>query len=226
MTTDPRPPTHPCSPTNLPDSNPRVRMTGLEVLADNWYTLRKATFEYQGSDGVWRTHHREAYDRGNGATVLLFDPERRTIVLTRQFRVPAYLNGHVDGMLIETPGGLLDGDDAITAVGRELEEETGFAVGQLTELFDAYMSPGSVTERVTFFQGTYSPASRVSSGGGHEAEGEDIEVLEVVLEDAAAMIGRGEIRDGKTIMLIQWALLNLARVQSTGDVAREPHPST
>jgi nudix-type nucleoside diphosphatase (YffH/AdpP family) len=197
---------------DLPNSNQRVRITGLEVLSDNWYTLRKATFDYQGSDGTWRTHHREAYDRGNGATVLLFDPERRTIVLTRQFRIPAYLNGHADGMLIESPGGLLDGDDAVTAMRRELEEETGYAVGELSELFDVYMSPGSVTERVIFFYATYSPEGRVSSGGGHAAEGEDIEVLEVELHEAARMISRGEIRDGKTIMLVQWALLNLDRV--------------
>ena len=193
---------------DAPGTNPRVRMTNIEVLSDNWYTLRKATFEFQGTDGEWRTEHREAYDRGNGATVLLFDPQRRTIVLTRQFRMPAFLNEHPDGMLIETPGGLLDGDDALTAMRRELEEETGYVVSELTQLFDVYMSPGSVTERVIFFYGTYSPAARTAAGGGHHAEGEHIEVLEVTLQRAAAMIGT-EIRDAKTIMLIQWALLHI-----------------
>jgi nudix-type nucleoside diphosphatase (YffH/AdpP family) len=183
-------------------------MTNIEVLSDNWYTLRKATFEFQGSDGEWRTEHREAYDRGNGATVLLFDPQRRTIVLTRQFRLPVFLNEHPDGMLVETPGGLLDGDDPLTAMRRELEEETGYVVSELVELFDVYMSPGSVTERVIFFHGTYSPEQRTATGGGHLDEGEHIDVLEIPLEDAAALIGT-EIRDAKTIMLIQWGLLHL-----------------
>ena len=179
------------------------------MLSDDWYTLRKVTFELQGSDGEWRTEQREVYDRGNGATVLLYDPERRTIILTRQFRVPAFLNGHPDGMLVEAPAGLLDGDDPATAIRRELEEETGYVVSDLTQLFDVYMSPGSVTERVVFFYGTYSPTAKRSSGGGHQAEGEDIDVLELSLAEAAAMIGSGAVRDGKTIMLIQWALLNL-----------------
>lgn len=184
-------------------------MKHIEVLSDNWYTLRKATFDYQGRDGEWRTEHREAYDRGNGATVLLFDPDRGTVVLTRQFRMPAFLNEHDDGMLIETPGGLLDGDDAATAMRRELEEETGYAVSDLTELFDVYMSPGSVTERVIFFFATYRPDAKVAEGGGHAGEGEHIEVLEPTLSDAVEMIRRGEIRDAKTIMLLQWAQLNL-----------------
>ena len=191
-----------------PAANPRVRITGIEVLSDNWYTLRKATFEFQHGDGRWTTEHREAYDRGNGATVLLVDPERRTVILTRQFRMPAYLNGHPDGYLIETPGGLLDpgdGHDALSAVRRELEEETGYVVEDLTQLYDVYMSPGSVTERVVFFAGRYSPAHRASVGGGQADEGEDIEVLELDLDEAAAMVDDGRIRDGKTIMLLQWA---------------------
>jgi nudix-type nucleoside diphosphatase (YffH/AdpP family) len=195
---------------DAPNANPRVRITGIEVLSDNWYTLRKATFEFEHTDGTWSTQHREAYDRGNGATALLFDPDRRTVVLTRQFRMPAYLNGHPDGMLIETPGGLVDADDAdnaVTAVRREIEEETGYVVDELRPLFDVFMSPGSVTERVVFFTGTYHRAQRTGPGGGHAHEGEDIEVLEIPLDDAAAMIGSGEIRDAKTIMLIQWALL-------------------
>ena len=195
--------------------NPRVRIASIEVLSDDWYTLRKATFEFRHADGSWSTQHREAYDRGNGATALLFDPERGTVVLTRQFRMPAYLNGHPDGMLIETPGGLLDtddADDAAAAVRREIEEETGFVVDELRELFDVYMSPGSVTERVVFFAGTYHADQRTGAGGGHAHEGEDIEVLEIPLTEAADMITTGAIRDGKTIMLIHWALLEQASV--------------
>ena len=191
----------------LPNSNPRVRITGLEVLSSNWYTLRKATFEYLGRDGQWTVQHREAYDRGNGAVILLFDPDRRTIILTRQFRMPAYLNGHPDGMLVEAPAGLLDEDDAATAVRRELQEETGYTVEHLVQLFDVFMSPGSVTERVVFFAGVYGSGDRTSSGGGEASEGEDIEIIEVDLDDAHEMVRRGEIRDAKTIMLIQWALL-------------------
>lgn len=183
-------------------------MTGIEVLADSWYTLRRASYEFQGRDGEWRPEHREAYDRGNGATALLYDPERTTIVLTRQFRMPAFLNEHPDGMLVEAPGGLLDGDDPLTAMRRELEEETGYVVSELVQLYDVYMSPGSVTERVIFFHGRYSPHAKTAAGGGHQAEGEHIEVLEPTLDEAAAMIDSGEIRDGKTIMLIQWALLH------------------
>ncbi len=181
------------------------------VLSDNWYTLRKATFEYLGSNGQWTTQNREAYDRGNGAAALLFDPDRRTIVLIRQFRLPAYINDGGDGMLIEAPAGLLDGDDPITAIRREVEEETGYVVDDLQQIFDVFMSPGSVTERVVFFAGTYSAGQRSSVGGGHEAEGEDLDVIEIGLDDAAAMVADGRIRDGKTIMLIQWAQLREAR---------------
>jgi nudix-type nucleoside diphosphatase (YffH/AdpP family) len=193
---------------DLPTSNPRVRITDLTVLSDNWYVLRKATFDYLDSSGRWTTQSREAYDRGNGAAALLVDTERRTIILTRQFRLPAYLNGHPDGMLIEAPAGLLDGDDAMAAVRREIEEETGFVIDDLTQIFDVFMSPGSVTERVVFFVGRYRRDNRLSPGGGHPGEDEDIEVLELGLDEAHAMIHAGEIRDAKTIMLIQWALLN------------------
>jgi nudix-type nucleoside diphosphatase (YffH/AdpP family) len=189
-------------------SNPRVRNVDLTVLSDNWYTLRKATYEYQGRSGRWEVQQREAYDRGNGAVALLLDPDRRTIILTRQFRLPAFVNGHPDGMLIEAPAGLLDDEDAATAIRRELEEETGFVVAHLVELFDVFMSPGSVTERVVFFAGTYRPADRKTAGGGEPSEGEEIEILELGLDAADEMVRSGEIRDGKTIMLIQWALLH------------------
>jgi nudix-type nucleoside diphosphatase (YffH/AdpP family) len=190
-----------------PMRNPRVRLHDLEVLSDSWYTLRRATFDIQGRDGTWTTQHREAYDRGNGATILLRDETRDTILLTRQFRLPAYLNGHPDGMLLEAPAGLLDGDDADAemAIRREAEEETGYRVDSVTRLGEYFMSPGSVTERVAFFTGSYRAGERVSQGGGVAGEGEDIEVLEIALEEAIAMIERGEIVDAKTVLLLRLA---------------------
>ncbi|MET0461416.1 MAG: NUDIX domain-containing protein [Ilumatobacteraceae bacterium] len=188
-------------------SNERVRNLEIEVLSDHWYVLRKASFDYRHRDGTWTREVREAYDRGNGVTILLYDPGAATVLLTRQFRLPAFVNGHPDGMLIEAAAGLLDGDDPESAIRREAEEESGVRVGTITRLFELFMSPGSVTERVTFFAATYSHAQRVSAGGGVTAEGEDIEVLELPLVDALAMVRRGEIVDGKTVLLLQWAQL-------------------
>ena len=187
--------------------NERVRMVDIEVLSDHWYVLRKATFDYRHRDGSWTREVREAYDRGNGVVILLYDPEAATVLLTRQFRLPAFVNGHPDGMLIEAAAGLLDGDDPEVAIRREAEEESGVRVGEITRLFELFMSPGSVTERVTFFAATYSHEQRVSSGGGLTHEGEDIEVLEFTMAEALAMVGRGEIVDGKTVLLLQWAKL-------------------
>ena len=190
----------------VPDGNPRVRPVGVEVLADDWFVLRKATFDFRHRDGRWSRESREAYDRGNGATILLGDAAAGTVLLTRQFRWPAYVNGHPDGMLIEAPAGLLDGDDPAAAIRREAQEEAGVRVGAVTELFAVYMSPGSVTERVHFFAAPYVSADRVrDAGGGVAAEGEDIEVLEPTLGEALAMVASGEIADAKTIMLLQWA---------------------
>ena len=190
-----------------PQRNPRVRLRELTVLSDSWYTLRRATFDIQARDGTWTTQHREAYDRGNGATILLRDSARDTVLLTRQFRLPAYLNGHPDGMLIETPAGLLDDDDASpeTAIRREAEEETGYRVDSVTRIGEYFMSPGSVTERVAFFTGSYRAGERVSQGGGVASEGEDIEIIEVTLTEAIAMVERGEIVDAKTVLLLRLA---------------------
>ena len=190
-----------------PRRNPRVRLRELEVLSDSWYTLRRATFDIQGRDGTWTTQRREAYDRGNGATILLRDATRDTVLLTRQFRLPAYLNGHPDGMLLETPAGLLDPGDASaeSAIRREAEEETGYRVEDVTRVGEYFMSPGSVTERIAFFTGSYRAGARVSRGGGVASEGEDIEVVEVTLADAIAMVERGEIVDAKTVLLLRLA---------------------
>ncbi|WP_397455251.1 GDP-mannose pyrophosphatase NudK [Pseudomonas versuta] len=184
----------------------RVRIRQVEVLSDNWYVLRKTTFDFQGRDGIWRTMSRETYDRGNGATILLYSTEKKTVVLTRQFRFPAYVNEH-DGLLIETCAGLLDQDDPHTCIRKETEEETGYRIENVRKVFEAFMSPGSVTERLHFFVGEYSDQDKVSEGGGLEAEGEEIEVLELPLDEALAMIDTGEIKDGKTIMLLQYAKL-------------------
>lgn len=191
-----------------PCRNPNVRITGLDVLSDNWYVLRKATFEYDDRAGSTTVQHREVYDRGNGATILLHDPKRDTVLLTRQFRMPVYLNGHPDGMLIETPAGLLDGDAPEECIRREAEEETGFRASDVRKVFELYMSPGAVTEWVALFVGTYDEASRVSAGGGIEHEGEDIDVIELPLGEALAMVERGEINDAKTVLLLQWMQLH------------------
>lgn len=198
--------------------NSDVIVRDVEVTSDGWHVLRRTTFDYRRRDGRWTLQQRETYDRGNGAALLLHDPERDTVLLTRQFRYPAYVNDHPDGMLIEAAAGLLDEDKPEAAIRREAAEELGVEVGQLHHLFDAYMSPGSVTERLHFFAGTYSPADRTSTGGGIEAEGEDIEVIEIPLADALGMIDEGQIVDGKTIMLLQW--LALRRAAASESAAR------
>ena len=186
----------------------RVRIREIKTLSDDWYVLKKTTFDYRRRDGTWQTQSRETYDRGNGATLLLYDPDRRTVVLTRQFRFPAFVNGCRE-LLIETPAGLLDNVAPAERVRAETEEETGYRVRDVRQVFEAYMSPGSVTEKLYFFVGRYAPSDRVLSGGGNHAEGEDIEVLELTIDDALAMIRSGAIQDGKTIMLLQYAALHI-----------------
>ena len=187
---------------------PRIRVEEVKVLSDDWFVLKKTTFAFLRSDGTWQRQSRETYDRGNGATILLYDPRRRTVVLTRQLRYPAFVNGH-DDLPIEAPAGLLDAAEPEVRIRAEVEEETGFQVREVWQVFDAFMSPGSVTERLHFFVGEYAPGDRKSAGGGNAAEGEDIAVLEVDLDEALAMIDAGTIRDGKTIMLLQYAALKL-----------------
>ena len=199
----------------------RVRVQDVELLSDDWYVLKKTTFQFRRSDGTWQTLSRETYDRGNGATILLYDPERRTVVLTRQFRYPAFVNGH-DDLLIETPAGLLDRATPEECIRSEVEEETGFRVRDVRKVFESFMSPGSVTEKLYFFVGRYAAGDRVSGGGGNEAEGEDIEVLEVAIDEALDMIETGAIQDGKTIMLLQYAALRLLRGGSALHLTPDP----
>ena len=186
---------------------PAVRIIDTELLSNNWYTLNKVTFDFQRRDGSWQRLSREAYDRGNGSTLLLFNAARGTVILTRQFRLPTFVNGNVDGMLIEACAGLLDGEDPEACIRREVEEETGFRIHSPRKLFEAYMSPGSVTEKLHFFVAEYESHQQTGAGGGLAQEGEDIEVLELPLATALAMVQRGEIQDGKTIMLLQHAAL-------------------
>ncbi|MDR6387061.1 NUDIX domain-containing protein [Paraburkholderia caribensis] len=186
----------------------RVRIVDVQVLSDDWYVLKKTVFDYRRADGSWQRQSRETYDRGNGATLLLYDPRRRTVVLTRQFRLPAFVNGH-EGMLIETPAGLLEEASPEERIRAEVEEETGYRVACVRKVFEAFMSPGSVTEKLYFFVAEYDADARISRGGGIADEGEDIEVLELPFDDALAMVANGDIVDGKTIMLLQYAALHL-----------------
>ena len=187
--------------------NDRVKVVADEVLSSNWYTLKKYTFDYQRADGNWERQSREAYDRGNGAVILLYSRERQTVLLTRQFRMPTYVNGNESGMLIEACAGLLDKDNPEDCIRRETEEETGYKISDVRKIFEAYMSPGSVTEILYFFVAEYSKAMKVTDGGGVEHEQEDIEVLEIPFDKAISMMKNGGIRDAKTIMLLQYAIL-------------------
>ena len=185
----------------------RVRIIDSTVLSNDWYVLKKTTFDFLRRDGTWQRQSRETYDRGNGATILLFNRDRRTVVLTRQFRLPAFVNGH-DGMMIEAAAGLLDNASPEERIRAEAQEETGYRVDNVQKVFEAYMSPGSVTEKLHFFIAEYDASTRVGHGGGVEAEGEDLEVIELTLDDALSAVRRGEIVDAKTIMLLQFAALN------------------
>ncbi len=185
----------------------RIRIREERILARDKYTLTKTTFDYRRRDGAWQTLSRETYDRGNGAAILLYDPARRTVLLTRQFRYPAYANGH-PAPLVEVVAGMLDEHSPEETIRREAEEEAGYRIAAPRRIFEAFMSPGAVTERLVFFVAAYSAADRISEGGGLKAEGEDIELLEPTLDDALAMIATGEIMDAKTIMLLQYAKLN------------------
>ena len=186
---------------------PDVVVRDVELLAAAWHVLRRTTFDLRHADGRWTTEQRETYDRGNGATVLLHDVDRRTVLLTRQFRYPVYVNGHPDGMLVEAAAGLLDDDDPVTAVRRETAEELGVEVGEVEHVFDVWTSPGSVTERLHCFAAPYTPASRTGPGGGLAEDGEDIEVVELDVDEALDQVADGRIADAKTILLLQWAVL-------------------
>ncbi len=185
-----------------------IKIINTEILSDNWYVLKKVTYSYSKKDGLSKTQVREAYDRGNGATILLFNKDRKTVILTRQFRLPTFINGNESGMMIESCAGLLDEDNPEDCIIKETEEETGYRVKDVHRIFDVYMSPGAVTERVYFFIAEYSEAMRVTDGGGAENEEENIDVLEMNIDNTLKMVDNGEIKDGKTIILLQYIKLH------------------
>ncbi len=187
--------------------NNSIKIIKSEVICKSWHTLRKITFEHLQKDGTWQIQSREAYDRGNGAVVLLYNKERKSIILTKQFRMPTYINGNHTGMLIEACAGLLDNDNPEDAIKRETEEETGYKITDVRKIYEAYMSPGSVTEILYFFIAEYSKDMKVHEGGGVAHEQEIIEVLEMDFQQAMEMIETGEIKDAKTIMLLQYLRL-------------------
>jgi nudix-type nucleoside diphosphatase (YffH/AdpP family) len=189
------------------NQNNNVKILATEILSNNWYTLKKVTYEYLRKDGNWQTQSREAYDRGNGAAILLYNKTLKTVILTRQFRMPTFINGNNNGMLIEACAGLLDRDNPEDCIKRETEEETGYKIADVKKVFEAYMSPGSVTEILHFFIAEYSHDMKINDGGGMAHEQEEIEVLELPFAEAMQMIETGEIKDGKTIMLLQYIRL-------------------
>jgi nudix-type nucleoside diphosphatase (YffH/AdpP family) len=186
----------------------RIRVHDTRLLSNNRYTLKTTTLEWRRSDGVWHTQHRETYDRGNGATILPYHLASRRVVLVRQFRFPAYLNGY-DDLLIEAAAGQLENETPEIRIRAEAEEEIGYRLGAVRKIFEAFMSPGSVTEKLHFFVAEYEPSMRIGDGGGLASEGEDIEVLELPIDQALAMIADGGIQDAKTIMLLQYAALHI-----------------
>ena len=186
----------------------QVKIIHSEILSDNYHVLKKITYEYQKPDGARQNQTREVYDTGNASTILLYNNQQQTVILTRQFRLPTYINGNSSGMLIEACAGDLDKDDPEVCIVRETEEETGYKITGARKIFEAYMSPGSVTEILHFFIAEYQRSMKVSEGGGAEHEEEHIEVLELNIQEALDMIGSGEIKDGKTIMLLQYVKLH------------------
>jgi nudix-type nucleoside diphosphatase (YffH/AdpP family) len=188
----------------------RIRVKNVRLLSNNYGTLKTTTFDWRRADGEWQTQERETYDRGGAATVLPYNLSQRTVVLINQFRYPAYVGGHAD-LMIETIAGLLDGEAPEVRIRAEAEEESGYCLHETRKVFEAFMSPGALTEKIHFFVAEYEPDMKIGAGGGLASEGEDIEVLELPIDEALAMIADGRIVDAKTIMLLQHAALNIFR---------------
>ena len=189
-------------------NNPNIKIQQTDLLSDDWYLLNKVSFDFLRKDGKWVTQKREVYNRGNGAGILLYNKEQKTIILTRQFRLPAYLNGSETGMIIEVCAGMLDQDHPEQCIIRETEEETGYRIKSVQKIMEAYMSPGAITEILHLFIGEYDASMKVHDGGGLEHEQEEIEIIEMIFYDAYQMIATGEIKDAKTILLLQYAKIN------------------
>lgn len=191
----------------MKDSN-NIKLTSSTLLSDNWGELRKVKYDFRLKDGSWQAQEREVYDRGNGAVILLYNKEKGTVILTKQLRIPTWFNGNTDGMMIEACAGVLDENDPEECIRRETQEETGYKVTEVKKIIEVYMSPGSVTEIIHFFTGAYSDEMKISEGGGVEGEHENIEVVEITFKEAVNMISSGEIKDAKTIILLQYAQIN------------------
>ncbi len=189
-------------------NNLKVKIKKITNLSNDWYKLDKVNFDYQLISGEWQNQNRESYNRGNGACILLYNSKENTVVLTRQFRMPSYLNGNGDGMLIEVCAGLLDEDDPISCIIKEVEEETGYRINDPIKVLEVYTSPGAVTEIIHYFISEYNSKMKISEGGGKEEETEEIEVLEIDFNSALKMIDNGIIKDAKTIILLQYAKLH------------------
>ena len=188
--------------------NKKVKINSVENLSNNWYQLNKVNFEYQLKNSQWQSQSRESYDRGDGAAILLYNPTKKTVILTKQFRMPSYLNENEDGMMIEVCAGLLDTDDPLTCIKKEAEEETGYQINNPKKIFEIYSTPGAVTEKIHYFIAEYNDEMKMNEGGGLEDETEEIEVLELDFENALTMISTGEICDAKTIILLQYAQIH------------------
>lgn len=189
-------------------NNPKVKIKKITNLSNDWYKLDKVNFDYQLINGEWQNQNRESYNRGNGACILLYNSKENTVVLTKQFRMPSYLNGNNDGMMIEVCAGLLDEDDPISCIIKEAEEETGYKISDPVKVLEVYSSPGAVTEIIHYFISEYDKSMKISEGGGKEEETEEIEVLEIDFNKALLMIDNGIIKDAKTILLLQYARLH------------------
>jgi len=189
-------------------ANSKVKINSIKNLSNDWYKLEKVNFDYQTKNGNWQNQSRESYDRGDGAAILLYNSIKKTVILTKQFRMPSYLNGNTDGMMLEVCAGLLDADDPLTCIKKEAEEETGYKINKPVKLFEIYSTPGAVTEKIHYFIAEVNDEMKVSDGGGLEEETEEIEVLEFNSEKVLTMISSGEIQDAKTIILLQYAKLN------------------
>ncbi len=189
-------------------NNPKVNIKNIKNLSNDWYTLDKVNFDFQLKNGSWQNQNRECYNRGNGAAILLYNTIKKTVILIKQFRMPTYLNGNENGMMIEVCAGLLDGDDPLTCIRKETEEETGYKIGTPVKVFEIYTSPGAVTEIIHYFTAEYTDEMKVNDGGGLATESEEIEVLEIDLDEALSMIADGNIKDAKTIILLQYAKIH------------------
>jgi len=189
-------------------NNSKVKIKSVKNLSNDWYKLDKINFDYQIKNGSWQNQNRESYDRGDGACILLYNTIEKKVILTKQFRMPSFLNGNEDGMMIEVCAGLLDKDDPLTCIKKESEEETGYKISEPKKVFELYSTPGAVTEKIHYFIAEYTNDMKISEGGGLEEETEEIEVLEFNFKDALNMIYSGEIKDAKTIILLQYAQIN------------------